>query len=66
MCSGCSKKCESRTIKKIYEIAESEEEHRRLAELQNAARTEQSVSTDPDSSIDLEPDINLERESLRL
>ena len=34
------------------------QEHSRLAKPQNAVRTEQSVSKDPDSSIDLEPYIN--------
>ena len=54
---GNEKKCESKMSKKI----ETEEEHSGLAEPQNAARTEQSVSKNPDSSIDLEPDKNLER-----
>ena len=34
----------------------------RLAKSQNAVRTKQSVSKDPGSSIDMEPEINLERE----
>ena len=41
-------------INEINEIAETEKEHSRLAE--------QSVRRDPDSSIDLEPNINLERQ----
>ena len=32
------------------------------SEPQNAVRAKQSVNRDPDSSLDLEPDINLERE----
>ena len=47
--------------KKINEKAETEEEHSKLAEPQNAVRAEQSVSKDPDSSIDWESDKNLER-----
>ena len=48
----------SRRVKTL----ETEEEHSGLAKPQTASRTEQSVSKDPDLSIDLEPDINLERE----
>ena len=55
---GNQNKCESRMSKKINKIAETEKEHSRLAKPQNAVRTEQSVSKDPDSSIDLEPYIN--------
>ena len=55
---GNQNKCESRMSKKNNEIAETEKEHSRLAKPQNAVRTEQSVSKDPDSSIDLEPYIN--------
>ena len=50
------------SCKKINNIAGIEEEHGRLAKPQNAVRTKQSVSKDPDSGVDLEPDLKLERE----
>ena len=59
---GKQNKCERRTGKKINKIAETEEEHSGLVKPQNAARAEHSVSKNSDSSIDLESDINLERE----
>ena len=48
--------------KNINKIAETEEEHSIFSEPQNAVRVKQSVRRDPDSKIDLEPDINLVRE----
>ena len=55
-------KCESRRGKNINKLTVTEDEHSGLAKPQNAETIPQPVSKNSDSSKDLEPGINLERE----